>query len=663
MVKTTMDKDNIMLVILKFCFLLRENLNKKHFMDAHTITATNKNTPSQFMYFMDSPTVTAAINNNNPAELTKLIKSFIKVALNQIENFGPIFESIKLPKIKSSLKNSIFMMNDRVNNDFDNRNARQLIMIQLAVWSVVSSETFKSITSLLLNFWNKKIDVNKFDKNKVWLWLYNLISCILATTSCVYKINATDFQSKNPVCQLLLLEASIHHNSLPFKQFGIGIGSLDLNEDVKATTDTKMNSQNNQLQHQHWTKKFVEYLKGIDSAKSDNNKTLRCFWEWGNPEIPTNEITYAMDGFMKVASCEKEKKQSISPEFLIQPPELPKLKPKESPVVVSTPFTLPAKMSMDTHKVLRKNLELLMKKMEEHKIHSCLKKNWKLKLQDINKFEAEFPTMKASYLKCCEKFAETEFPKDNSNVLKYMKTMCVFSGLLIYDYLQTTDSNDMMLDYKNVLAHVLKHCIAGSISKRGFSWHTFFNMLIPQSAFNDDCAQHLMILAIYSKNCIHVMSIEVPSKLEKQFQFYFQSNYFFDMDLMIEKTLIEVKTKKGGQKRVSEESESFHTPRISNKQKKLTTEKQVTTKDPSNCSKKELANIQGTSMDSRNPKRKELPKRQEVKKTIDSPEFNNKKTPVFDCVKSPKLETLTSPSRASKRLSEQRASPSKKNTN
>jgi hypothetical protein len=477
MVKTTMDKDNIMLVIMKFCFLLRDNLNKNFFMDFNTVTATNKYKP-EFKYFMDSPTVTAAINNNDPAELTKLINSFIKETLSQIENFGPIFESIKQPKIKSSLKNSIFTMNDRVtsvcslNSNVDNWNARQLIMIQLAVWSVVSLESFKSITTILLNFWNKKIDVKQLDKNELWLWLHNLTRCILSTTSCVYKINATDIQSKNPVCQLLLLEASIHHNSLPFMQFGISIVSLDLNDDVKAPTDTKMTSKNNQWQH--WTKQFVEYLRGIDSARSDDNKTLKCFGEWGKPGIPMKEITYTMDGFIKkvIASSKKRKEHCISSELLIQPPELIKLQPKESPVVVAAPLTLPAKMSMDTHKFLRNNLESLMEKMDEYKIHNCLKKIWKLKLQDINKCKAEFPTMKASYVKCCEKFAETEFP--SSNGLKYVKIMTGFSALLIYDYLQTTASNDMMLDYKNALAHVLKHCIAGSYSKGEFSWHMFF---------------------------------------------------------------------------------------------------------------------------------------------------------------------------------------------
>jgi hypothetical protein len=148
------------------------------------------------------------------------------------------------------------------------------------------------------------------------------------------------------------------------------------------------------------------------------------------------------------------------------------------------------------------------------------------------------------------------------------------------------------------------------------------------------------------------MSIEVPSKLEKQFQFYFQSNYFSDMDLTIEKTLIENKTQEGGQKRVSDESESFHTPRISNKKQKLTKDTQVTTKDPSNLNKKELANKQVTSKET-NIKGRELPKRQEVsKKTIDNPESNNRKSPSFDWVKSQKLAKSPSPSRASKRVNE-----------
>ena len=682
MVETKRDKNNIMLVILRLCFLLRDTINEK-------------NKP-HVKYFMDSPTVKAAINNNKPADLSKLIEIFIEKSFSHVEKFGSIFSNINHPKTKSSLMSSIFINNGF---SFSNPFARQLIMIQLIVWSVVSSESFNSITLILLNFWKKKIEVNEFDQNELWMWLHNLNTCILSTTKHVYERYEPDIESQNPLCQLLLLEASILHNSRPFIDFGIFF-SYKLADDIRALTDTKKSQK---IQWSKMTQKFIEYLHQENapySAKNDASKilNLKSIREWGKPEIPTNEIALTMDGFIK--KCFVEKK--ISTEQLNQSLELsvvettPMTLPAkmamathkfvqlnqslEPSVVETTQMTLPAKMSMATHKSLQNNVTSLMKLMEKYNISSWLNKIWKLKLQDINKNKQMFSTMKSSYLSCCKKFAETELPEGDSTVRNYTIRMTNFSALLVFDFNQTTDSR-VTLDYKNVLAHVLRHCLHESMSNTKFSWMKFFNLLIPQQAFSKMSNPNLMSLAMYSRKCVTSMSIVEPLSMKVEFQFYFQSNYFFDKDIMNEKALIERKTLNRGGKRVRDKSESFHTesdntPRRSNRvrdesesyhteynlsprrsnRKKMSTKETMTSIDPLNLNQK-LSNNPMTSKDSTNLKRNNLPERQELNNTIDNPESNNRKPSSSDWVKSKTHGNLLTPT------SLQCASPSKKKQN
>jgi hypothetical protein len=307
----------------------------------------------------------------------------------------------------------------------------------------------------------------------------------------------------------------------------------------------------------------------------------------------------------------------------------------EAATLEPTSLILAAKMSKTSHKSLRKDLLILMKKMEEYNIQTCLANNLEQKLLDMNKHKLQLPTIKLSYINCCDKFAETEFQKVNSNVMKYMKQMTYFSGLLIFDYL-TTLNKDMMLDYKNVLAHVLKYCLNGSFSNGELTWHSFFKKLIPHSAFKlDVCAPHLRNLAFYMRTCMDKMSIDEPFK--GQFQFYLQFNYCSDMDMMNEKSVIEKKEKqqKGLQaqfdKRVRDESYD-NTPIKANKRQKETKE---TSKDTTNIDKKELSKKPVVS--NKTVKTKKLSKKQEAsKKTIIyNPE--SKKTPSYEWVKDRKL--------------------------
>ena len=283
-----------MLFILKLCYLLRDDLNKKYITDAPT------GTEGSIKYFMDSPTVTAAINNNKPAELTEQTNIFIQQSLSHIEGVGPRFENIKNSKIEPSLTNSIFMIDVASNchtfplkNKIKDWYAKRLIIIQLAIWSSVSSDCFNLISTILLTFWSQKIDVKQMDENELWHWLHCLTRCILSTTRFVYEIYATDLYSKNPLCQLLLLQASIHHNANPFMKFGINPSGHDLGIDTSIVFQKNM--------WKYTTNEFVSYLNKstvLWKSWSDENKTLKFFGEWGKPVITMTKVLVTMDCFI-----------------------------------------------------------------------------------------------------------------------------------------------------------------------------------------------------------------------------------------------------------------------------------------------------------------------------------------------------------------------------
>jgi hypothetical protein len=608
--------DNILIKVLKLCTYLHKKFSKKH--------------------LMDNPAVTATIKNNESALFSELTNNFIQEALSHIEKVGPRFENIK-----QSLKQSTFMIDVASNchsfplkNKCADWNAKRLIMIKLAIWSSVSSESFKYIATLLFHFWSQKIDVKQMDENEIWLWLHCLTTCIVSTTRCVYEIYATYLFSKNPLCQLLLLDVSIHYNSLPFMHYGINPYGHDMGiDEVPKKTGTENN----------WTQLTDDFVNSLNQSKllrksllSDENKSLgiglRFFGEWGKPGVPIcNRISFTMNHFMQKSASIKFERNKLC--------EITKLQPKDTIMSIAgatheaatlepTSFILPAKLSKATHMSLQKGLERLMKKMQEYNICTCLSNIFQLQLPDINNHnKLLFEKNKVSYIKCCDEFAETEFPNLNENVLNYMKKMTSFSGLLIYDYLQY-NSKDIMLDHKSVLAHVLKYCLNGSKSKGKFQWQLFFRHLIPQSAFkkNETVEPNLRFLSLYLKTCMDKMSIEEPPKLEL-FQFYFQNKYFSDMNSMNENALNDTKTKKVNAHSVV--GESNDTPIKSNKMS--TQEVQVTSKDHVNKTKRKVV-PKKTHIDTPSESNNKKPRKESSKKTP-TPSESNKKKPSKEVTK------------------------------
>ena len=57
----------------------------------------------QDTYFMDNPSVSAAIHNNDPTKLTKLTNIFIDQALNHISKINHVYKQVLKPEFKQYL--------------------------------------------------------------------------------------------------------------------------------------------------------------------------------------------------------------------------------------------------------------------------------------------------------------------------------------------------------------------------------------------------------------------------------------------------------------------------------------------------------------------------------------------------------------------------------
>ena len=478
---------------------------------------------------MDDPNVTTAINNNHPAELTKLTNRFIGEALSRIAKFGDFLAYIKQPNMESDLKISIFTM-DGLNRKYlrfpiksklVEINIRRLAVIQMGLWSVVSSAAFEIITTSIFSL-GKKLDGKQIDENEFWLWLECLTKCILCTTKCVYEKYATDLENENPMCQLLLLEASIRHNFVPFIQFGMNPSGRDRGIDnAEAPTDTKKSP----FLWEDMTNKFVSCCLNKTSqasflARSDDNKTLMF---WGSTGVLTTiQSTFTMESFIKNYS-------SIAGETSILP-----------------------KMAKATHVYLHKKLQplktelmkALKKEMDSpypyNNIWKLLDYNVLLHSQDFDKHKLELKMIHKLYIQFCDQFAKQKLAFPNNvidELCKYMKIMVSFSGLLIHDFLNTNYEN--LSDHKNVLAHVLLHCIKGCYSGGKITWLKFFKNLIPQSAFiGNATSTQLRRLNLFCYQCTNNMSIQVPATKDL-FQFYFEQKHFSDTKLMNDQAILD----------------------------------------------------------------------------------------------------------------------------
>ena len=507
-------------------------------------------------YFMDKPMVTASINNNDLTKLKKLLNTYIDNALDHIEEFSPL---LKYDRVQST-RNSIFMIGVNCNLDiFSSKKSLKksckekvfpiqgLIVLQLAIWSSVSPIIFKFIRALLQNFRRKEIDINKMDPNEVWLWLHCYTTCVLSTTSCVYKRNANILETKNPLYQVLLLVDSIAQNTIPFIKFGINTSLSDMGIDTKKCS-TVLKGTNLWT---HMTHTFSKYLNGKLSniqARSEDKKSLIFWSEVDQHDSCMNTFIKNFGTIMKeetnlnhffyeklFVTCQSE--YTNSDELMHENhdhqqtnlnstaiPVIPaKLKPISSEL--TSAFELPVITTDKFNKLLR-HLKSLKKQMDKYGILEALGSN-----------HHSLKDKKDYYKKCCDSFVDRAFSPadlDDSSYSDYVKKMVYFTGLVVHDILQTIPPRSTdLLGSTNIFAHVLSYCLFSSNgkSKLVFEWKKFFLKLIPRSAFIQESKSNQAYLAHYRSNCVNRMIILPLQK--KQVEYYLENKYFPDINMIV----------------------------------------------------------------------------------------------------------------------------------
>ena len=175
-------------------------------------------------FFEDDASLAEAIKKNEPDTVSKLTNCFFKDSLRHISQFnsltGQYLQSDAMRYLCRSYSSFISVVNkesqDFFKDDHGTLNKKKglglhekiVITIQLMMWSRVSLNCHKCICMTVLQFKCKNIGIGE---REIWSWLHGFTTCVVASTSWVYDMYATDLEKKHPSCQVLLVFTSIHH--------------------------------------------------------------------------------------------------------------------------------------------------------------------------------------------------------------------------------------------------------------------------------------------------------------------------------------------------------------------------------------------------------------------------------------------------------------------
>ena len=161
--------------------------------------------------FMDDTKVVKAIQSDDPAKVTTLANEYITTFFN---SFDVAFSGFKKGVMSQHLidcwtTTSFFHLDS---DKISGKEARYLLVFQLALWSCVSNKCFQYITIALVNS-KESIKVNEALS---WSWMENLVKCVRLTSKFVYHTYATDHQKQYPCCEVLLLAKTLFQTSSTF---------------------------------------------------------------------------------------------------------------------------------------------------------------------------------------------------------------------------------------------------------------------------------------------------------------------------------------------------------------------------------------------------------------------------------------------------------------
>ena len=175
-------------------------------------------------FFEDDASLAEAIKKNEPDTVSKLTNCFFKDALGHISQInsliGQYLQSDAMRYLCRSYSNFMSVVNkesqDFFKDDHGTLNKKKglglhekiVITIQLIIWSRISLNCHKCICMTVLQFRCRNIGIGE---REIWSWLHGFTTCVVASTSWVYDMYATDLEKKHPSCQVLLVLPSIHH--------------------------------------------------------------------------------------------------------------------------------------------------------------------------------------------------------------------------------------------------------------------------------------------------------------------------------------------------------------------------------------------------------------------------------------------------------------------
>ena len=481
-------------------------------------------------FFEDDASLAEAIKKNEPDTVSKLTNCFFKDSLRHISQFnsltGQYLQSDAMRYLCRSYSSFISVVNkesqDFFKDDHGTLNKKKglglhekiVITIQLIIWSRVSLDCHKCICMTVLQFKCKNIGIGE---REIWSWLHGFTTCVVASTSWVYDMYATDLEKKHPSCQVLLVFASIHHF------LGHATKRFSSTSILKTCVEIDCLS----IATSYFTH-FIQGRKGkeciVSLARTD--QTLNFFLE--NNSGVWVDLIKIFSSFVEEGRVQRHRHTLEEDEELSHKDTNPDMTKFAASALVLIGRAPPIPSKQDT--------VASVPSVTEEKYHQLCSQLVKLKKQFkicgmVKALEHESTSMedkRKSYEECCTKFFEMTFPvkEIKSSYDQYLIKLVAYSGLLIHDILRVKHKKDL-LEHQNVFAHVLSFCLDGSYNKKKeMDWKSFFGKLVPRSAFavaqtSDKSPRKL---SLYFRKCFESMKIKAPD--ENELDYYYQQNYF-----------------------------------------------------------------------------------------------------------------------------------------
>ena len=481
-------------------------------------------------FFEDDASLAEAIKKNEPDTVSKLTNCFFKDSLRHISQFnsltGQYLQSDAMRYLCRSYSSFISVVNkesqDFFKDDHGTLNKKKglglhekiVITIQLIIWSRVSLDCHKCICMTVLQFKCKNIGIGE---REIWSWLHGFTTCVVASTSWVYDMYATDLEKKHPSCQVLLVFASIHHF------LGHATKRFSSTSILKTCVEIDCLS----IATSYFTH-FIQGRKGkeciVSLARTD--QTLNFFLE--NNSGVWVDLIKIFSSFVEEGRVQRHRHTLEEDEELSHKDTNPDMTKFAASALVLIGRAPPIPSKQDT--------VASVPSVTEEKYHQLCSQLVKLKKQFkicgmVKALEHESTSMedkRKSYQECCTKFIEMTFlvKEIKSSYDQYLIKLVAYSGLLIHDILRVKHKKDL-LEHQHVFAHVLSFCLDGSYNKKKeMDWKSFFGKLVPRSAFavaqtSDKSPRKL---SLYFRKCFESMKIKAPD--ENELDYYYQQNYF-----------------------------------------------------------------------------------------------------------------------------------------